>query len=136
MISEDLKQAREKVLATHLRGESEKNVELVLSTMPEPTYDLITVGRVLRGKEEVGQLLQNMFDNLGPNQHQPVKIYHTEDTAVVEVVTIFPDGFDGSAPGDEFRVFTVGVFPFDGETLLSERVYADPSQLMPLLEGI
>ena len=56
MISEDLKQAREKVLATHLRGESEKNVELVLSTMPEPTYDLITVGRV-RGKE-VGQLLQ------------------------------------------------------------------------------
>ena len=45
--------------------------------MPEPTYDLITVGRVIKGKEDVGRLLQNMFDMLGPNEHQAEKIYHT-----------------------------------------------------------
>jgi len=136
MITEELKAAREAVLATHLRGESQKDVDLVLSTMPEPTYDLITVGRVLHGKEEVGPFLQNMFDMLGPNEHIAEKIHHLDDQAIVEVVTVFPDGFDGTTPGEELRVHTVGLFPFDGETLLSERVYADPLQVFPLLEGI
>lgn len=136
MISDELKAAREKVLAAHLKGESDKDVAAVLATMPEPVYDLITVDRVLHGKEEVGRFLQNMFDLLGPNEHRAAAIHHTDDQAIVEVVTVFPDGFDGSEPGQEFRVRTVGLFPFDGATLLAERVYADPSQVLPLLEGV
>ena len=46
-------------------------------------------------------------------------------------MTVFPDGFDGSTPGDELRVFTVGLFPFDGVTLLAERLYADPASSFP-----
>ena len=34
MISEETKKAREKVLAAHLKGESEKDVDQVLATMP------------------------------------------------------------------------------------------------------
>ncbi len=136
MISEALKESREATLAVHLRGESTKDLDMVLSTMPNPTYDLVTVGRVLHGKEEVGPFLQNMFDMLGPNEHHAEKIHHLDDLAIVEVVTVFPDGIDGSTPGEELRVFTVGIFPFEGETLLSERVYADPQQILPLLEGI
>lgn len=136
MISDELKAAREETLATHLRGESQKDVDVVLSTMPNPTYDLITVGRVLRGKEEVGQFLQNMFDLLGPNEHRASEIHHLDDKAIVEVVTVFPDGIDGTDTGQELRVCTVGIFPFDGETLLAERIYADPNQLIPLLEGV
>jgi hypothetical protein len=136
MISDQLKSVREETLTTHLRGESQKDVDVVLSTMPNPTYDLITVGRVLRGKEEVGRFLQNMFDMLGPYEHSASAIHHLDDLAIVEVVTVFPDGIDGQSAGQELRVYTVGIFPFDGETLLAERVYADPSQLLPLLEGI
>jgi hypothetical protein len=136
MISDELKAAREQVLATHLRGESQKDVDVVLSTMPDPTYDLITVGRVLRGKEEVGRFLQNMFDMLGPYEHQAAEIHHLDDKAIVEVVTVFPDGIDGTDSGQELRVYTVGIFPFDGETLLAERVYADPTQISLLLEGV
>jgi len=136
MISEETQKARENVLAAHLKGESEKDVDQVLATMPEPTYDLVTVDRVLHGKEDVGNFLGNMFSMLGPNTHQADKIYHTDDTAIVEVTTVFPDGFDGTATGEEFRVKTVGIFGFDGETLLWERVYADPSQIYPLLEGV
>ena len=136
MISDQLKSVREETLATHLRGESQKDLDVVLSTMPNPTYDLITVGRVLRGKEEVGQFLQNMFDMLGPNEHTASAIHHLDDQAIAEVVSVFPDGIDGQDPGQELRVYTVGIFPFDGETLLAERVYADPNQLLPLLEGV
>jgi hypothetical protein len=136
MISQETKDAREKVLAAHLKGESEKDVDQVLATMPQPTYDLVTVDRVLHGKEEVGNFLGNMFSMLGPNHHVADKIYHTDDTTIVEVITVFPDGFDGSEPGIEFLVKTVGLFGFDGETLLWERVYADPAQVLPLLEGV
>jgi hypothetical protein len=136
MISDETKKAREKVLAAHLKGESEKDVEQVLATMPEPTYDLVTVDRVLHGRKDVGTFLGNMFSMLGPNTHLADKMYHTDDTAIVEVITVFPDGFDGSEAGAEFRVKTVGIFGFDGETLLWERVYADPAQIFPLLEGV
>ncbi len=136
MISEDLKKSREATLATHLRGESIKDVDLVLTTMPNPTYDLVTVGRVLRGKEQVGRFLQNMFDALGPMDHQAVAIHHLEDAAVVEVVTVFPDGILGTEPGQELRVPTIAIFPFDGETMLAERIYADATQLLTLLEGV
>jgi hypothetical protein len=136
MLSEKTKKAREKVLAAHLKGESEKNVDQVLATMPEPTYDLVTVDRVLHGRKDVGTFLGNMFSMLGPNTHLADKMYHTDDTAIVEVITVFPDGFDGSEAGAEFRVKTVGIFGFDGETLLWERVYADPAQIFPLLEGV
>jgi len=43
---------------------------------------------------------------------------------VVEVVTAFVNGD---------VVKTVGVFGFDGPTLLSERVYVAPELLLPLL---
>jgi hypothetical protein len=136
MISEKIKQEREAILAAHLKGESDKDLDAVLATMPEPTYDLVTLGRVVKGKDNVGRFLQNMFDQLGPNTHHAMKIHHLEDQAIVEVMTVFPDGILGAEPGEELRVFTVGIFPFEGTTLLAERLYADPTQLVPLLEGV
>jgi len=133
---ERLDQAREAVIVAHMGGESRKDVDEVLATMPDPTYDLVTIGRVLRGRREVGRLLQNMFDALGPGEHRPLRIHHSGDDAIVELVVVFPDGIDGSTPGAELRVHTVAIFSFDGEALSAERVYVDPTQLAPLLEGV
>ena len=47
-----------------------------------------------------------------------------------------PTASTARSPVEEFRVKTVGIFGFDGETLLWERVYADPAQIFPLLEGV
>jgi hypothetical protein len=47
MISDEVKAEREAVLLAHLKGESDKDVEAVLATMPQPTYDLVTVGRAV-----------------------------------------------------------------------------------------
>ncbi len=124
---------REKTLAAHLDGETRKDVESVLATFSgEPVYDLVTIDKVIRGTEEVRRFLQTFFDSMGPNTHLAEAFYHTDDATVVEVLTIFPNGFDGEQP-DELRIKSVGVFPFDGDKLLVEKLYSDVSPLMPFM---
>src|SRR5581483_3593119 len=114
MSDAQLRKQREEVLQRHLDGESDKDVEATLATMPDPLYDLVTVDRVLRGRDQVGALLQNMFDALPEYRHEASAFHHADDNVVVEVVTTFEGGN---------VVKSVGVFGFDGATLLSERVY-------------
>ena len=124
---------REKTLAAHLDGETRKDVESVLATFSgEPVYDLVTIDKVIRGEEEVRRFLQTFFDSMGPNTHLAEAFYHTDDATIVEVLTIFPHGFDGQQP-DELRIKSVGVFPFDGDKLLVEKLYSDVSPLMPFM---
>ena len=58
-------------------------------------------------------------------------MYHTDDATVVEVKTIFPGGFSGE--DDYLEVFSVGIFLFDGDKLLCEKLYADASPLLPFM---
>jgi hypothetical protein len=124
MSDAELRAQREAVLQRHLDAESAKDVEATLDTMPDPTYELVTVDRVLRGRDEVGALLKNMFQALPDYTHRAAMFHHADDHVVVEVVTDFVNGD---------VVKTVGVFGFDGPTLLFERVYVAPELLTPLL---
>ena len=38
------------------------------------------------------------------------------------------------APGETLEVRSVGIFPFDGDRMLGERVYADMAPLLPFLD--
>jgi SnoaL-like domain len=135
VLTDDIIATREKTLAAHLDGESRKDVEAVLATFGgEPTYELVTIGKVVRGREDVRRFLQTFFDSMGPNVHEARSFYHSDDASVVEVETTFPDGFDGQQTGQEIRVHTVGIFPFAGDQLLVEKLYADMSPLLPYLD--
>jgi hypothetical protein len=134
MLSEEIRRSREATIAAHVDGESRCDTEAVLDTLHEYTYDLVTIGKVIQGREQVGKFLQLMFDSLGPNTHHAVAFHHTEPCTIVEVVTVFPDGLDGSTPGETTEVKSVGIFPFDGERMLGERVYADMAPLAPFLD--
>ncbi|HZP29229.1 MAG TPA: nuclear transport factor 2 family protein [Acidimicrobiia bacterium] len=135
MLTDDIIATREKTLAAHLDGETRKDVEAVLATFGgEPTYDLVTIGKVVHGRENVRRFLQTFFDSMGPNAHEARAFYHTDDATIVEVETTFPDGFDGQQTGQEIKVRTVGIFPFDGDRLLVEKLYADMSPLLPYLD--
>lgn len=127
----ELRRKREEVLQRHMDGESDKDVDAVLATMPDPTYNLATIDRVLRGRDEVGPFLQKMFDLLPEYRHRAAAFHHAEDSVVVEVDTLFPKGSMGN--GSEEHVKTVGIFAFDGEKLLAETAYVEPDRLLPLL---
>ena len=135
-LTPDIIATREKTLAAHLDGETRKDVDAVLATFAdEPTYDLVTIDKVIKGESEVRRFLQTFFDSLGPNTHLAEAFHHTEDVTVVEVLTIFPNGFDGQQP-EELRIKSVGIFPFDGDRMLVEKLYSDVSPLLPFLDWL
>jgi hypothetical protein len=134
MLTEEIRSSREATIAAHVDGESRCDVDAVLATLHEYTYDLITIGKVIEGREQVAKFLQLMFDSLGPNTHHAETFHHTDQCTIVEVLTVFPDGIDGSTPGEKIEVRSVGIFPFDGERMLGERVYADMAPLLPFLD--
>ncbi len=134
MLTDEIIATREKTLAAHLDGETRKDVESVLATFSgEPVYDLVTIGKVIRGREEVRRFLQTFFDSMGPNTHLAEAFYHTPEATVVEVLTIFPDGFDGEQTGQNLEIRSVGVFPFDGDRMLVEKLYSDVTPLLPFM---
>ena len=134
MLTPEIIAARERTLATHLDGETRKDVETVLDTFSgEPIYDLVPAGKVIAGREEVRQFLQIFFDSMGPNTHLAQAFYHSPEATVVEVLTIFHDGFDGQQKGQNLEIRSVGVFPFEGDQLISEKLYADVTPLLPFM---
>jgi hypothetical protein len=123
MLTPEIIATREKTLAAHLDGETRKDVDSVLATFSGvPRYDLVTVGKVISGHDEVRAFLQLSEG-----------FFHAPDATVVEVLTVFPDGFDGEQHGQNLEVRTVGIFPFDGDQMLSEKLYADVSPLVPFM---
>ena len=109
MLTPEIIATREKTLAAHLDGETRKDVDSVLATFSGvPTYDLVTVGTVISGHDEVRGFPQLFFDSVGPNTPLAERCYHLE-------------------------VRTVGIFPFDGDQMLAEKLYADVSPLVPFM---
>jgi hypothetical protein len=130
-----LRARREAILATHLAGETAMDADSVLATMVEDaTYELVAIDRVLHGHKEIRHLLELMFGALPGIVHRAVCFHHADDNVIVEVETDFPNGLDGTTPGQMAVVKSVGVFPFDGDRSLGEKVYSDVSPLAPYLD--
>jgi hypothetical protein len=131
----ELRARREAILAAHLDGETAMDADAVLATMAEDaTYELVSIDRVLRGHDEIRHLLELMFTALPGIVHRGVRFHHADDNVIVEVETDFPNGFEGSTPGQMAVMKSVGVFPFDGVRSLGEKVYGDMSPLAPYLD--
>jgi hypothetical protein len=134
MLTQEIIATREKTLATHLDGETRKDVDSVLATFSGvPTYDLVTIGKVIEGEPDVRRFLQTFFDSMGPNTHLGDAFYHAPEATTVEVRTIFPDGFDGEQTGQNLEIHSVGIFTFDGDAMLVEKLYSDVSPLLPFM---
>jgi hypothetical protein len=134
MLTPEIVASREKTLTAHLLGESEKDVDAVLATFTGvPSYDLVTAGKIVRGADHVRKFLQTFFDSMGPNTHIGEGFYHSDSGTAVEVLTVFPDGFDGQQTGQVVEVRSMGVFLFDGDAMHTEKLYADVSPLVPFM---
>lgn len=134
MLTPEIIATREATLAAHLVGESTKDVDAVLATFTGvPTYELMSVGRTVRGGDDVRKFLQTFFDSMGPNTHIGEAFFHAEDATAVEVLTVFPDGFDGQQTGQVVEVRSMGVFLFDGDGMHTEKLYADVTPLVPFM---
>ena len=133
--SEELRQRREAIILAHINGESDMDADAVLSTLaPDAMYELVGIDRTLKGHAEIRAFLELLFAAAPGIVHRAGRIHHTETAVIVETETDFPNGRDGSTPGQIFVQKAISVFPFDGERSLGERLYSDMSAIVPYLD--
>jgi SnoaL-like domain len=121
---EELRVRREKILDAHVGAESVHDVEGTVATFAgRPRYEMVALGIVFDGEDEVAQYLRDKAERVGSIDVKTPGIYYSDDAVIVETSTL---------PADERRegfgepVRGISVFLFEGDRLVCERSYFDP----------
>jgi steroid delta-isomerase-like uncharacterized protein len=127
----DLRQRREAIVNQHAEAENRHDVEAVIATFHQPRYELN--GEPSDGEEAVRELLQGIMHALPDLDLQPSRLRHMDDGVLVEgIITGTHDGEWAGIPpsGGRITVPVVGIFEFDGDRLVCEKVHLDMASLL------
>jgi len=137
---DDLRAAREAVVAEHMRAEMAGDLDATIATFPrEPEYDIVPLQALHRGHDEVRGLLGALlgaFPDLG--LHADV-LRHADDAVVIEgtMTGTHRGAYAGVAPtGRAMQLRAAIFFTFDGADLLRETVYYDELTLLGQLGAL
>ena len=126
-----LRQRREAIVKQHAGAENRHDVEATIATFHHPRYEVN--GQPSDGTEAVRELLQGLMDGF-PDLHADIgKMRHADDAVFSEVlITGTNDGEWAGIPptGRRIEVPAVGIFDFDADRLLCEKVYFDMATVM------
>jgi steroid delta-isomerase-like uncharacterized protein len=121
-----LRQRREEIVMQHAEAENRHDVEATIATFHRPRYEVN--GQLSDGESAVRELLQGLMNAL-PDLHAEVgKLRHADDAVFGEsLITGTHDGEWAGIPatGRRVEVPVAGIFEFDGDRLLCEKVYMD-----------
>lgn len=120
MISEEVRELRERLLITHVEAENNDDVDAVLATFSHPRYELMPSGSIYDGEAEVRRYYREKAER-PRRRYEVVALYHSDDAVIVEIRTLSME------PEPPYRVDlpSIAVFFFDGAKLTCERVYYD-----------
>lgn len=126
-----LRKRREAIINEHAEAENRHDVEATIATFHQPRYEVN--GEPRDGREAVRELLQGLMDGF-PDFHVDMgKMRHADDAVFGEgVITGTHDGEWSGIPASGRRVEfpVVGIFEFDGDRLLCEKVYFDTATVL------
>lgn len=131
--SKALRALREAIVLEHVESRNDHDFDTSLNTFPHPRYEIVASGQVLDGVDEVRAYWQRTRAAF-PDQHSKVvEIHHADDAVIVEFE--LQGTHLGSLTGEEvtgrsFKVRMVGLFLFDKDVLVCERVYGDTATVM------
>ncbi|MFC3896520.1 ester cyclase [Lentzea rhizosphaerae] len=131
--SKALRALREAIVLEHVESRNDHDFDTSLNTFPHPRYEIVASGQVLDGVDEVRAYWQRTRAAF-PDQHSKVvEIHHADDAVIVEFE--LQGTHLGSLVGEEvtgrsFKVRMVGLFLFDKDVLVCERVYGDTATVM------
>jgi steroid delta-isomerase-like uncharacterized protein len=124
----NLRELREAIVREHIAAENAHDVSRTIATFHHPRYEVMPFGSVNDGADAVRDFLGGIFSGF-PNLHIDVpRVHQADDAVIVEVVLTgtHQGQFAGIAPtGRQIEVPLVGIFEFDGDRLMCERVYFD-----------
>ena len=121
-----LRQRREAIVNQHIEAENRHDVEATIATFHHPRYELN--GDASDGEEAVRELLQGLMHGF-PDLHADIgKMRHADDAVFGEgLITGTHDGEWAGIPPTARRIEVpvAGIFEFDEDRLLCEKVYVD-----------
>lgn len=138
MVDEQLRARREALIQQHIDAENRHDVAATLATMGRPHYDVVAWGLSIDGAEAVGEFLEGYFTSLPGITTEAERIHHADDAVIVEVWThgSHTGEFEGiPANGNAIDIHSIGIFYFDGDVMLGEKVMADTETLLRQLRG-
>ena len=134
----NLRERREEIVREHIEAENAHDVRRAIATFHRPRYEVAPFGSPNDGADSVHELLSGMFAAF-PDFHVDVPSVHHADRAVIVefVMTGTHRGpFAGLGPtGQRINVPLVGIFEFEEDRLMCEKVYFDMATLLRQLQG-
>ncbi|MDF3309703.1 ester cyclase [Rhodococcus sp. T2V] len=137
-LTPQLMEHREKLVRDHFEDEVRHDWDATLATFPHPRYELIPLGIVHDGENDVRDYYRDTRVAFPDQRHEIIQLRHTNDAVVVEFYLLGThDGPFGSIPptGKKFKVRVTAFFIFQGERLICERIYFDQLTILKQLVG-
>jgi steroid delta-isomerase-like uncharacterized protein len=126
-----LRQRREEIVNQHVEAENRHDIEATIATFAHPRYEVNGVPS--DGEEAVRELLEGLTVGL-PDLHAELgKVRHADDAVFGEgLITGTHNGEWAGIPptGRRVEIPIVGIFEFDGDGLLCEKVYFDMASVL------
>ena len=126
-----LRQRREAIVNQHAEAENRHDVEATIVTFHHPRYEVNGVSS--DGEAAVRELLQGLMHGMSDLHAETVRLRHMDDGVLVEgIITGTHDGVWAGIPpsGNRVNFPVVGIFEFDGDRLLCEKVFFDTATVM------
>ncbi|MGW7350105.1 ester cyclase [Streptomyces sp. NPDC054784] len=139
MTTDEIREARRKLVLDHFHDEVRQDWDDVLATFPHPHYELIPTMQVHDGDSAVRRYYHDTRVAFPDQDHEIIALRHSDDAVIVEFWLLGTHkGPLGSIPatGSRFRVRMTAYFLFDeNERLVCERVYFDTLTMLKQLIG-
>ncbi|MBV9516148.1 MAG: ester cyclase [Mycobacteriaceae bacterium] len=138
MLTDELRDAREKIVLDHFHDEVAQRWDDVLATFPHPRYELVPTGVVHDGDAAVRQYYRDTRVAFPDQRHEMIALRHSDDAVICEFYLLGTHkGPFGAIPptGNAFKVRMTAFFVFDGATLTCERIYFDTLTILRQLLG-
>jgi steroid delta-isomerase-like uncharacterized protein len=127
-LDEALRMKREEICLAHMTAENAHQFDEAIGFFAHPRYELIATGEVYDGAAELGGLMQQNVTAFPDFRYDVDTIHHADHAIVVEGT--FRGTHEGTwrglpATGRRVEVPMLIVFPFEGESMMGERIFFD-----------
>jgi steroid delta-isomerase-like uncharacterized protein len=126
-----LRERREAIVKQHADAENRHDVEATIGTFHHPRYEFN--GHPSDGEEAVRELLHGFMHGIADSHLEITRLRHMDDGVLVEgVITGTHDGDWVGVPatGRRIKVPVVGIFEFDADRLLCEKVHLNMGRVL------
>jgi steroid delta-isomerase-like uncharacterized protein len=124
---------REAVVREHMESENHHDFDTTIGTFSHPRYEIVPTGDVYDGEAAVRSYYEETRRAFPDQRNELVSLRHADDAVIVEFDLLGTHlGPLRSLPptGRSFRARMTAFFIFEGEQIVSERVYFDQATIM------